>query len=173
MTETALEKPDPALVVRDWWRDLVKPTEKGQSSRRGELAQLRRCKSLEEVLFAPAYHALYRRTVAHGWGERLRLAAVAGTLAHLKAELEKPAKMAAYLATPAAPGLGPKVSELRFQRLMRERELDEFYPTLLRILHLAGDKAPLLDLVKGVYYWGDHNRREWTFAYYDQLLDNE
>lgn len=173
MTEPAKEKNEPVAVIHDWWSGLNAPTEPGQPSRRGELAQLRRCKTLEEVLFAPAYHALYHRAFAAGWGDRLRVAALAGLLAHLKGEIASPKSFAAFLATPSALGLGPRVSELRFQRLMKEKELAGFYPVLLRILHLAGDKAPVPDLIQGVYFWGDTKRRDWTFAYYNQLLDNE
>ena len=173
MTEPAQKRTSAADVVHAWWAELTAPAKPGQPSRRGELAQLRRCKTLEEVLFAPPYQALYHRAVAAGWGDRLRIAAVAGALSHLKGEVESSRNCAAFLATPKEKGQGPRVSELRFQRLMREKELDEFYPALLRILHLAGEKAPVRDLIEGIYLWGDSRRRQWTFAYYEKLLESE
>ncbi|MBP6807730.1 MAG: type I-E CRISPR-associated protein Cse2/CasB [Chromatiaceae bacterium] len=178
MTELASERIDPAEIVYRWWADLTRSAEPGQPSHRGELAQLRRCKNLEEVLFVPPYHALYFRTVRAGWGDRLRIAAVAGALSHLKGEVESSKGFAAFLATPKEHGQGPRVSESRFQRLMKEKELNDFYPALLRVFHLAGEKAPLSDLIRGVYDWGDpfrgdRIRRDWTFAYYNQLLDNQ
>jgi len=178
MPEVAPEKISPPETAQRWWAELTQPTESGQRSHRGELAELRRCKTLDEVLFARPYHVLYYRTAAAAAAagradNRLRVAAMAGVLAHLKGDVASSRGFAAYLAMPKEGRQGPRVSELRFQRLMKEKSLDEFYPALLRIIHLVGEKAPVRDLVEGIYFWSESRRREWTFAYYNQLLDNE
>ncbi|WP_295542257.1 type I-E CRISPR-associated protein Cse2/CasB [uncultured Thiohalocapsa sp.] len=176
-----------------WWEPLVTPPETGKPSNRGELAALRRCKNLEEVLFVPAYHRLFYQVSALGWKDRPTVAAVAGLLAHVKGDssqsggdeseaargdqptVEAPVPqlaktVAALLATPTRAGLGPRVSELRFQRLVAIRELKELYPNLLRTIHLAGDRVPVADLIRSVRYWTDRQRRDWVQRYYDTLL---
>lgn len=182
--------------VHDWWAQLVKPTEAGQPSHRGELAELRRCKDLAEVLFAPAYHRLSYRVRPLGWNDSISLAAVAGLLAHVKGDpgsqqassptpvpeeqpatqdiQSKPIKTIAGLCgTPVQPGLGPRVSELRFQRLVKIQELHALYPNLLRVIHLAGERVPVRDLIASVRYWNPRRRSEWTSRYYEALLSRE
>ncbi len=181
-----------------WWRPLVEPQEPGKRSNRGELAALRRCKNLEEVFFVPAYHGLYFRVSALDWKHRESVAAVAGVLAHVKGDSaqttgSKPAanhadqppadqtvddrgtdrptkKFAAFLASPAKPGLGPRVSELRFQRLVAIRDLRALYPSLLRVIHLAGDRVPVEDLIRSIRFWSERTGRDWVQHYYDALL---
>jgi CRISPR system Cascade subunit CasB len=178
----------------DWWRPLVAPPEPGKPSNRGELASLRRCKNLEEILFVPAYHRLYFRVSPLEWTDRVKVAAVAGLLAHVKGDLEatespdktapagggepikddraqQAATVAALLASPTKLGLGPRVSELRFQRLVKITDLRELYPDLLRIIHLAGERVPVRDLIRSVRWWNEKQRRDWTYRYYDTLLD--
>lgn len=197
----ATEKPDPIQATLDWWRPLVAPQETGKPSNRGDLAALRRCKNLEEVLFVPAYHRLYYRLSALNWTHRLSVAAVAGLLAHVKGDSTEAAgsnpvagamgqqasdsqsaeqppprpvrKFAAFLATPTKRSLGPRVSELRFQRLVAIRDLHELYPSLLRTIHLAGERVPLADLIGSLRYWTDHQRRDWVQHYYDTLLQQQ
>jgi CRISPR system Cascade subunit CasB len=179
-----------------WWEPLVAPPETGKPSNRGELAALRRCKNLEEVMFVSAYHRLFYRVSGLDWTHRPSVAAVAGLLAHVKgdssqtgaagseaaradqrpaeAAAPQPAKtVAALLATPTKAGLGPRVSELRFQRLVAIRDLTELYPNLLRTIHLAGERVPVADLIRSVRYWTDRQRRDWVQRYYDTLLQQQ
>jgi CRISPR system Cascade subunit CasB len=187
-------QPDYISETLDWWGPLVAPPEHGKPSNRGELAALRRCKNLEEILFVPAYHRLYFRVRPLGWNERVAVAAAAGLLAHIKGDLsatESPEKtaaagggepikddraqqaatVAALLASPTKPGLGPRVSELRFQRLVKITDLRELYPNLLRVIHLAGERVPVRDLIESVRWWNEKQRRDWTYRYYDTLLE--
>jgi len=194
----AAEDTDQADFVKAtlaWWEPLVAPPETGKPSNRGELAALRRCKNLEEVLFVPAYHRLFYRVSALGWTHRPSVAAVAGLLAHVRgdsthaatstsegADTEEPSEkaqvlrptntVAALLATPTNTRRGPRVSELRFQRLVAIRDLNELYPNLLRTIHLAGERVPVADLIRSVRYWTDRQRRDWVQRYYDTLLQH-
>jgi len=74
------DKPDFVQATMAWWEPLVAPPGIGKPSNRGELAALRRCKSLEELLFVPAYHRLFHRVSPLGWTHRPSVAAVAGLL---------------------------------------------------------------------------------------------
>ncbi len=163
----------PEDIVRNWWSELTQPQEPGQPSNRGELAELRRCKNLEEVFFVPAFHRLYNRLTGTDWNQRSAVAAIAGVLAHVKQEPDKTQRFAGHLAAARKTGDGPRVSELRFQRLIAHQDRQELVPALIRILHLANDAAPVKDLAKGVYWWNDGIRRDWTFQYYDALLNRE
>jgi CRISPR system Cascade subunit CasB len=164
--------PAPEDIVHAWWRDLTRADEPGKPSRRGELAELRRCKTLEEVYFAPAFQALYHRIAAGGWRDKPRLAAVAGVLSHVRAEPETPV-FAQHLARAPQPGDGPPVSEQRFRRLVAYKTLPELFGPLIRVLHLVGDAAPVRNLARGIYGWNDKTRSDWNFRYYDQLLDQD
>lgn len=174
-------QPDHVGETYKWWNRLIAPPEPGKPSNRGELAELRRCKTLEEVLFVPAYHRLHYRLRPTGWSDRISIAAVAGLLAHVKGDIEDPRSVGAFLAKPTKPGFGPRVSELRFQRFAEIRKLDDLYPALLRIIHLAGDRVPVRDLIDSIRKWDHpswehlprHPRREWTFHYYSALLEHE
>jgi len=176
-TEPEPKEPDAQTEVLEWWKDLIAPTEAGKPSRAGESAALRRCKDLEEVLFVPAYQQLFYRASRAGWKDRIRIAAIAGLLAYVKEDVDKPASIGAFLATPKKPGLGPRVSEQRFRRLVAIKDITELYSSLLRVIHLAGDKVPVRDLIHSVRFWstGERNRisSEWTFRYYDSLISGK
>ena len=192
MGEPKSRKPDPAEAeIRDWWKTLTEPAKPGQASRRGELAEIRRCKTLAEIHFAAPYQHLFQRVAARGWPDRICVAAIAGLLAHVKQDTAaatneeseskaekaalKPSRrtVAALFAEPSKPGAGPRVSELRFQRLVANETVENLYPMLLRVIHLAGNTVPVPDLIQSIRYWGDKKRRDWTFRYYEQLLEAE
>jgi len=160
-------------LIYEWWDALTRPDEPGRPSRRGELAELRRCKTLEEVFFAPVFHSLYHRVAAAGWRHRPALAAVAGVLAHIRSEPEQRRTFAQHLACSPQGRDGPRVSEQRFQRLVAQKTLPELFAALIRVVHLAGDAAPVKDLARGIYRWNDTTRQQWTFNYYEQLLNQE
>lgn len=162
----------PGAAVFAWWLEMQPASEMaGQPNRRGELAELKRCKTLEDILLVPRFQLLRRILQAAGWSRLSACAAMAGVLAHIKTHQEKPA-FAAWLAQPRGEGLGPRVSELRFRRLVRIKSHDELLIDLVRVLPLAGDAAPVVALAEDVYRWNDFTRQRWTFDYYDALVEN-
>ncbi len=197
MGEPKNRKPDSAETeIHDWWKSLTEPVKPGQASQRGELAEIRRCKTLAEIYFATPYQHLFQRVAARGWSNRIRIAAIAGLLAHVKEDTAtvtdkqsdtkadsaalKPSprtSIPALFAEPSKPGSGPRVSELRFQRLVANETVEDLYPMLLRVIHLAGNKIPVRDLIQSIRYWGgywgDKKRLDWTFSYYEKLLETE
>ena len=161
----------PDAAVFAWWLEMQPASEKaGQPNRRGELAELKRCKSLEDILLVPRFQLLRRILQATGWGHLPACAAMAGVLAHIKTHQEKPT-FAAWLAQPRGEGPGPRVSELRFRRLIRIKSHDELFIDLVRVLPLAGDTAPVATLAEDVYRWNERTRQDWTFDYYDHLAE--
>ncbi len=136
----------------------------GLEDDKGGRAQLRRCKTANEVVMVPAFHRLCRRVrplmkyEREGW--EMRIAAIAGLLAHVRT-LDSRKTLAAQMAA----GDTPAVSELRFRRLL-QRNREEFYGALMRTLGLIDKTANPFDLACSVYYWGDSERKRWAFAYF-------
>jgi len=59
----------------------------------------------------------------------------------------------------------PKVSELRFRRLLR-LDRPQLYAPTMRVLRLLDGRAGLHDLANAIYYWGKGVRKEWADTYF-------
>jgi CRISPR system Cascade subunit CasB len=164
----------PEHVIQAWWKHWTGKPEEHEASRKGELAALRRCKNLEEIFFTPQYQNLYHQAAAAGWDNQEAMAAIAGILAHVKNDPKPEAKtVAEHFARIREGGDSPIVSEARFIRLVKLKTHAELFPALLRLIQLADKSAPLPDLIRGVYWWSDKTRRNWTFKYYEKLPEKE
>jgi len=161
----------PEQIAYEWWQ-YYSTDEHNAPSRKGEFANLRRCKTLQEIFFTAQYQNFYRRMVKTDWKSREANAIIAGVLAHVKTEvISDYADVASHFARPQDSGEKPVVSEFRFMRLMKIETHEELFPAMIRILHLAGDSAPVKDLIKSLYWWSDNTRREWVFNYFNKLPD--
>jgi CRISPR system Cascade subunit CasB len=162
----------PTEAIFKWWHEIQPDQEmEGQPNRRGELAELRRCKTLAEIFLVPRFQLL--RRIVHPSEYLLpACASIAGILAHVKTNDAKHT-FAQWLALPKAEGSGPRLSELRFRRLVRIKNYDDLFIDLIRVLPLAADTAPVKQLAEDIYWWNDYTRRQWTFDYYDVLAEGE
>lgn len=135
---------------------------------RGDRAALRRCGSLVDVAFVPAFHQLSRglRAVADAPVNPDRLLAVAGLAAIIKQPIAS--LLSIQMARPAV-GDQPPVSELRFRRLLQCQTQEDLFHPLRRILHLLDDQANLYDLANSVYGWNERTRKQWAYSYYGAL----
>lgn len=135
---------------------------------RGDRAALRRCGSLVDVAFVPAFHQLSRelRTVVDVPVNPDRLLAVAGLAAIIKQPISS--LLATQMARPAI-GNKPTVSELRFRRLLQCQTQEDLFHPLRRILHLLDDQANLYDLANSVYGWNERTRKKLAYSYYGAL----
>lgn len=167
----ALFAPDsPAgQVLADWWRDL--------ESDRGARAELRRARSPEDAALIPATIDLITRLratpVADHLGWLTRIPAIAGLAAHLDHNaasdvLAPPNREALPRRMASAKGDRPRVSELRFRRLLRYSR-DELYRPMLRILAQLDNQASLFDLADAIFWWGPQIQKTWAFAYFPAL----
>ncbi|GAB4349424.1 MAG: hypothetical protein Kow006_11080 [Gammaproteobacteria bacterium] len=156
-------------ILADWWRDLA--------SDRGARAELRRARSPEEAALIPATIDLITRLRATpvtdhpGW--LARIPAIAGLAAHLDHEaardvLAPPDREALPRRMASAKGDRPRVSELRFRRLLQYSR-DELYRPMLRILAQLDNRAGLFDLADAVFWWGPQIQKSWAFAYFPAL----
>lgn len=146
--------------LQTWWERLNKEDRSGR-------AILRRCATLDEVAMSAPYQRFYRSMLAHGWfpnaseGQRDKLAAIAGLLAHVETE---DARRLPDLMSPMGEDK-PLVSELRFRALLKIDTTDELFAGLRRVLPLISHKASLSMLAWDVYRWGDVIKKEWAYSY--------
>ena len=153
--------PDKALaeVLAHWWKDL----EDNKAAR----AELRRAKNVEDIILLPHFQRSchrFERFFKNEQNWHIRLAMIFGLLSHVRETTEEklPLQMAG---TPK-----PKLSELRFRRLI-QRERDDLYQPMIRVIRKLGNKASLCDLAYSMYYWGDGVKREWAFEYFPNTLE--
>jgi len=141
-----------------WWQAL--------NDNRGDRAELRRCATLAEVAFTPAYHRLRLAVGKFGAPHDDSLALVAGLSARVKNDIAD-SPFAEQLATGKADG-SARVSGLRFRRLLKAKELDELFTAMGRVVALLGSSVNLQSLAKSVYFWNDRTRKQWAFEYYSK-----
>lgn len=145
-----------------WWKSL--------DDNRGDRAELRRCEDLLQVMQTAAFQRVRRLLLEMGLkpedGERDRLAAVIGLLAHVTSAADVAVQKALpRLAEVFSEGDKPAVSPLRFRQLLDARTDDELFTRLRRVLPLVKDRVNLFDLANAVFYWGDAVRKRWVYDY--------
>ena len=144
-------------MLRRWWQDL--------DDNRADRASLRRAPDITAVVMLPAYQRLHRRLLAAGWPDEPwrndKLAAAAGLLAHVTQNTAQP--------VPAAMGQHkndkPRVSALRFTRLLESPDIDALFAGLRRTLPLLQHQADVLALATDVIGWGDIVKKRWAYGY--------
>ncbi|SEH05471.1 type I-E CRISPR-associated protein Cse2/CasB [Candidatus Venteria ishoeyi] len=128
-------------------------------------AQLKRCKSLNSVFFIPEYHRLYQRLSKTKWKHRNRIALLAIILSHVEKHIET--SLGDQMAESKSSG-SPKVSLLRFQRLLEPDDPETQLTAFIRLIHLLKQEVNIDNLSRLIYYWSNQ-RRELAFHYYKAL----
>lgn len=156
--------------LAEWWLKLKDDT----ASR----AELRRCDSIAEVVMTPVFQRLCQRLKHHfkndnDWQDRL--AAIVGLASHLKYDqvssvLASGNKRVEKLVEQMAQATGdrPVVSELRFRRLL-QRERNDLYAPMIRILRMLKGQANLYGLAESVFFWGEGIKKRWAYAYFPKV----
>lgn len=145
-------------ALRQWWQEL--------EENRGDRAALRRCSTLTEVMFVPAYHRLYLMLASRGRGDRVGVAAIAGLASLVRKDISS-ATLPRQMAQSKQGGSTARVSGLRFRRLLKYQTREELYPALARTVRSLGGEVNLADLGESIYWWNDRTRQRWAFDYYD------
>ncbi len=149
---------------------------------RGARAELRRCDTVNEVVMTATFQRFCQQSLRpilkneKQWEDRM--AAIIGLISHLpgtavndilaKAGAGDYTSLLAKQMTDKVSGDRPVVSELRCRRLL-QRDRDELYPTLIRIIRLLNGKASLFGIASSVYYWGDGVKKRWAYAYFPNV----
>jgi CRISPR system Cascade subunit CasB len=131
-----------------WWKSLER--------NRGDRAKLRRAQRPEDVLLTEAFFNFLREMPAT-WAkpeELVSSAIVAATLSHVDPSQDNSESFVTRLASPKKAGdKKPRMSELRFQRLLKSRNPEEFFMRLIRAIRLSENKANILSLSESILHW--------------------
>ena len=147
-------------ALKSWWHWL--------DDNRGERAILRRCGTLTDVVFAPAYHRLWSAVSRFGFVDDDGLALVAGLAARIKEDIGS-GSIAEQMATAKSGGNAKaRVSGLRFRRLLKVKERADLFSTITRVIALLGGSVNMQSLAQGVYFWNDKTRKQWAYDYYSK-----
>jgi CRISPR system Cascade subunit CasB len=163
--------------ILEWWKDL--------KQNKGARAELRRCKSLEEIQKASAYQRCYWQLKKHFTQEqqvpsRGQMATIIGLAAYIedndivKKDDQADRQKQDYFGYQISRGDKPKLSELRFRRLLKIKDREKLFRFLIQVIRLLYKKVNLLDLLRLGYFWGDKARTNLTYQYYEKAnLNNQ
>lgn len=151
-----------AEIIRNWWREL--------QDEPAARSSLRRCTSVDEVQLLPVFHRLRLALESKdAGGNRDALAAVASVLAQVDDDVSLSGEWSNFadlLAEQSSSGV-PKVSGLRFRRLLEIDSPDERLIALGRIVRHCQRQAPVASLATDLLFWGDRVRKRWAYRYYE------
>lgn len=150
-------------VLIAWWQAL--------NDNRGDRAKLRRCSTLAEVAFTPAYHKLRLSLAKFGQVNVDGLALVAGLAARVRSNVQGDT-FAEQMASGKADG-SARVSGLRFRRLLKIKDREELFTAVGRTVALLGGAVNLQSFASSLYYWNDRTRKQWAFEYYTKSLSEQ
>lgn len=189
MTETRKQTEHPpqdlASIYVAWWHRLVggEGVDTYQALPRAYAAVLKRCTSLDEVMMTEPFQDLwFALPESARTPNRMVLTAIlAAILAHIKKNSDK--NLARSMAERASPeGSTPKVSQLRFQQLIKARDYEEFVRRFRRIVMQLGGEVSVASTVRDIENWYWQNRPEhgsvdpkrrqtlkWAMDYYQAL----
>ena len=155
------ERKDFGTVCLGWWQVL---TDRNIGRSRADLARLKRASVEADALVIRSVHDLNKHLSSSGFDMRWQpdiLALVAMTLAHVK-ETSK-----YRLAQIMGQGDPKPLSELRFDRLIRQQDPVKLSAQLRRALAVVGHNANVARLAQDLFYWNDKTRADWCFDYYE------
>jgi len=153
------DKDSPEMqTLEAWWRSL--------DDNRSDRAELRRCGTLAEVAFTPAYYRLRQVVCRCGTVHDDGLALVAGLAVKVKNNAID-STVAGQMATGKTDG-SARVSGLRFRRLLKVKDREGLFTALGRAIALLGGSVNLQSLAQSAYFWNDRTRKQWAFDYYSK-----
>lgn len=157
------KNPETCQVLLSWWKDL--------DNNRGDRADLRRCHNTVDIVFNPAYHRLWLALNKIGFGNRDSVALIAGVLANVKnhQDAESFAAQMAHLKD----GSNPQVSGLRFKRLLKIKDKEELFSSVVRIVKLMDGNVNACNLANSLYYWNDGTKKDWAYSYYEKAPESK
>ena len=178
MTEPVTAEPREMHMARTWWMAVCDP----RAGDPGARAQLRRCRTTNEVLSIPAGVRLPRMLGdLPRRGDRIgrqfsRALDIARVLAHVTEDTG--AHPMRDVGWPTFPGSrregemdkGPRLSEARFRRLLQSESGEELVAQFIRLIALMGGCANVAALSEAFRWW-DHPdgraKQRWAFEYFN------
>lgn len=152
-------------------------------TRKADRAELKRCKTLQQIQQSSAYQKCYWQLINkfdHPPGKQ-QLALALAVAVHIRENISfgesekggktKPVKFGHQLARGTnlnSKTDKPKVSELRFRRLLRIKDREKLFPYLCSLIRFLDGKVNLLAVQECCFYWGDKYRTNLAYEYYDK-----
>jgi CRISPR system Cascade subunit CasB len=141
--------------IIEWWEQIH------SDSAKGELAELKRCKTLTEICLTASYQRLRRKATIK---DDNRLSIVAGVLARINEQSDQ--KIGKQMASKKNSEQSV-VSEFRFKRLLQAKESEDFFRLMRRAIKLMDGKANLHSVIDFTCYWyKDSEKRKIAGDYY-------
>jgi len=153
--------PNVSGSLLQWWESL--------DERRGDRADLRRCKLPDDVLFLPSYYRLRNAVARYDRLNDTSLGIVAGVISHVK-RLDDSERFAEQLARKPLGKDTPVMSDLRFRKLLSIREPNVLFREGIRAVRLLDGAVNIQDLAQGLYWWNTRTRQEWARLYYEKIV---
>jgi CRISPR system Cascade subunit CasB len=155
----------------DWWDGLKQD--------KGARAELRRCKNLKEIQTTSAYQRCYWSAIKHLTQEKSKpskeqMAIIVGLSAYVEDnDTGKNNDHHDFFGYQISRGNKPKLSELRFRRLLKINSREKLFRFLIQVIRLMDKKVNLLDLLRITYFWGDQTKSNLAYQYYEKAnLEN-
>ena len=156
---------DPGVVGLQWWRATFG---RNDGSARKARAVLRRAVAPIDALVVPECHDLNHRWLDHGFRSTPgQLVAVATILAHVQRDGHRP--IAAVFGEHVDRGSRPRLSQRRFDSLVRTESHDELMTPMRRAIACIGNAAVSVEqLARDVYRWGPPVAGRWCYQFYGE-----
>lgn len=155
-------------AVCRWWK--LCHSDSSLSSFKADLAALRRCHSVSEVMFVPAFHRLVSmsNTELNDMKTLHSLAVAAWVLSWV--DEKQDVKFAEQIAKN-----DPPVRSIRFRRLLECSSHDELGMQLIRMVRLMKNTANVSDLSQGILSWmsGTWVQERWASTYYANMPEEK
>jgi CRISPR system Cascade subunit CasB len=164
-----------SIALLEWWENLL--------LQKGDRAELRRCKTLAEIQrYSSTYQRGYWKLIdTFKSGENKvsneQIAIVIALAAYINENIttykEAEEERKDYFGYQISRGEKPKLSELRFRRLLKIDDREKLFRFLIQVIRILDKKVDLLDLLGIAYFWGDKTKTKLAYKYYEKAnLDN-
>ncbi len=137
----------------------------------GDRANLRRARNPDMVAVQQSYLNLYRIIMQEDISDYVkrklcdRLPLVAGVLSHV-VENSSDSVAVAMGSNPKTGSDRPRVSDLRFRRLMRTKDEESLYIMMIRMVRMMDGRVNVKNLAESLFFWDDMTRKRWASQYY-------
>ncbi|QWF70613.1 type I-E CRISPR-associated protein Cse2/CasB [Methylomonas paludis] len=144
---------------------------------KGDRAELRRCKNLHELQKTSAYQRNYWKLINEFKnakeipnGEQIAIIiALSAYINDNKTVYEEDGeKKTDFFGYQISRGEKPKLSEIRFRRLLKINDREKLFRYLIQVIRLLEKKVNLLDLLRIAFFWGDKIKIELAYKYYEK-----
>ena len=159
--------------LREWWRALQPQDGEGAAVSpalrhltRADRAKLKRCASIDELQIESAANLLVEHLSRDAWAKQPYLKSwlektdcaalflIAGVLAHVKNNVADGKSLAWRVGKANTPKDAPTpMSELRFKRMLRARDVEDFYRQVRRGVQLAKGDVDVAVLANDLLAW--------------------